>query len=81
MEPDRAAHKQPDGPGQIVEREECIGRQLRGLMKVARVVITDGLQAHEYLVPGAQHVWCRFHQKPHNACTVSEKYSMPCANL
>jgi transposase len=58
-----------------------IGRQLHGLKKVPRVVITDGLQAYEYLVPGAQHVWCRFHQKPHNACTVCEKYSMPCANL
>ena len=30
--------------------------QLHGLKNVPRVVIMDGLQAYEYLVPGAQHV-------------------------
>jgi transposase-like protein len=40
-----------------------VGRQLRLLKKVPRVIITDGLQAYEYLVPGAQHVWCRFHHQ------------------
>ena len=66
----------PEPIGLSVDR-----RQLHGLKKVPRVVITDGLQAYEYLVPGAQHVWCRFHQKPHNACTACEKYSMPCASV
>jgi transposase-like protein len=40
-----------------------IGRQLHGLKQVPRVIITDGLQAYEYLVPGAKHVWCRFHHQ------------------
>jgi transposase-like protein len=38
-----------------------IGWQLRRLKQVPRVIITDGLQAYAYLVPGAKHVWCRFH--------------------
>ena len=40
-----------------------VGRQLRQLKKVPKVLITDGLQAYAYLVPGAQHVWCRFHHQ------------------
>jgi transposase-like protein len=40
-----------------------IGRQLRQLKKVPRVIITDGLQAYTYLVPGAKHVLCRFHHQ------------------
>ncbi len=38
-----------------------VGRQLRQLKKVPKVLITDGLQAYAYLVPGAKHVLCRFH--------------------
>lgn len=40
-----------------------IGAQLRQLKKIPRVIITDGLQAYAYLVPGAKHVWCRFHHQ------------------
>ncbi len=40
-----------------------VGRQLRQLKKVPRVLLTDGLQAYAYLVPGATHVLCRFHQQ------------------
>jgi hypothetical protein len=40
-----------------------VGRQLRQLQKVPKVLITDGLQAYAYLVPGAQHVLCRFHHQ------------------
>jgi transposase-like protein len=40
-----------------------VGRQLRQLKKIPRVLITDGLQAYAYLVPGAKHVWCRFHHQ------------------
>lgn len=40
-----------------------VGRQLRQLKKVPRVLITDGLQAYAYLVPGAKHVLCRFHHQ------------------
>jgi hypothetical protein len=40
-----------------------VGRQLRQLKKVPQVLITDGLQAYAALVPGAQHVWCRFHHQ------------------
>src|SRR5215470_1636772 len=40
-----------------------VGRQLRQLKKVPKVLITDGLQAYAYLVPGAQHVLCRFHHQ------------------
>jgi transposase-like protein len=40
-----------------------IGRQLHRLKQVPRVIITDGLQAYAYLVPGAKHVWCRFHHQ------------------
>jgi transposase-like protein len=40
-----------------------LGRQLRQLKKVPRVLITDGLQAYASLVPGAQHVLCRFHHQ------------------
>lgn len=40
-----------------------IGRQRHWLKQVPRVIITDGLQAYEYLVPGAQQVWCRFHHQ------------------
>ena len=40
-----------------------LGRQLRQLKKVPRVLITDGLQAYVYLVPGAKHVLCRFHHQ------------------
>ena len=41
----------------------CIGAQLRQLNKVPKVLITDGLQAYAYLVPGAKHVWWRFHHQ------------------
>ena len=40
-----------------------VGRQLRQLKRVPQVLITDGLQAYAYLVPGATHVWCRFHHQ------------------
>ncbi|HSF29244.1 MAG TPA: hypothetical protein VLK82_02045 [Candidatus Tectomicrobia bacterium] len=40
-----------------------LGWQLRQLKKVPRVLITDGLQAYAYLVPGAKHVRCRFHHQ------------------
>jgi transposase-like protein len=40
-----------------------IGAQLRQLKKLPRVIITDGLQAYTYVVPGAKHVWCRFHHQ------------------
>ena len=40
-----------------------IGRQLRVIKQVPRVIITDGLQAYAYLVPAAKHVLCRFHQQ------------------
>jgi transposase-like protein len=40
-----------------------IGRQLHQLKQVPRVIITDGLQAYASLVPGAKHVWCRFHHQ------------------
>jgi transposase-like protein len=40
-----------------------VGRQLRRLKKVPRVIITDGLQAYTYLAQGAQHVLCRFHHQ------------------
>src|SRR2546422_388523 len=40
-----------------------VGRQLRQLKKVPKVLITDGLQAYAYLVPGAKHVLCRFHHQ------------------
>jgi hypothetical protein len=41
-----------------------VGRQRRQRKKVPKVLIPDGSQAHAYLVPGAQHVWCRFrHQQ------------------
>ena len=40
-----------------------VGQQLRRLKKVPTVLITDGLRAYAYLVPGAKHVLCRFHQQ------------------
>jgi len=40
-----------------------VGRHLRQLKKVPQVLITDGLQAYAYLVPGAKHVLCRFHHQ------------------
>ena len=40
-----------------------IGRQLRLLKHVPRVIITDGLQAYASLLPGAKHVLCRFHHQ------------------
>ena len=40
-----------------------IGWQLRRRKHVPRVIITDGLQAYAYLVPGAKHVWCRCHHQ------------------
>jgi transposase-like protein len=40
-----------------------IGRQLRWLKHLPRGLITDGLQAYASLVPGARHVWCRFHHQ------------------
>jgi transposase-like protein len=40
-----------------------VGRQLRQLNKVPQVLITDGLQAYAYLVPGAKHIVCRFHHQ------------------
>jgi transposase-like protein len=40
-----------------------VDRQLRQLKKVPQVLITDGLQAYAYLVPGAKHVLCRFHHQ------------------
>src|SRR6266850_2355756 len=40
-----------------------VGRQLRQLKNVPQVLITDGLQAYAYLVPGAKHVLCRFHHQ------------------
>jgi transposase-like protein len=40
-----------------------VGRQLRPLKNVPKVLITDGLPAYAYLVPGATHVWCRFHHQ------------------
>jgi transposase-like protein len=40
-----------------------IGRQLRQLRRVPHVLMTDGLQAYAYLVPGAKHVLCRFHHQ------------------
>jgi transposase-like protein len=40
-----------------------LGWQLRHLKKVPHVIITDGLQAYAYLVPGAKHVLCRFHHQ------------------
>ena len=55
-----------------------VDRQLRQLKNVPQGLITDGLQAYAYLVPGAQHVWCRVHHqqgvthwlKPHVATEV-----------
>lgn len=40
-----------------------VDRQLRQRKKVPQVLITDGLQAYAYLVPGAKHVLCRFHHQ------------------
>ena len=40
-----------------------IGWPLRRLKQVPRGIITDGLQAYAYLVPGAKHGWCRFHHQ------------------
>jgi hypothetical protein len=40
-----------------------VGRQLRLLKQVPRVLITDGLAAYAYLVPAAKHVLCRFHHQ------------------
>jgi transposase-like protein len=40
-----------------------VGRQLRQLKKVPKVLITDGLQSYAYLIPGAKHVLCRFHHQ------------------
>ena len=40
-----------------------IGWPLRRLKHVPRGIITDGLQAYAYLVPGAKHGWCRFHHQ------------------
>lgn len=40
-----------------------IGRQLTLLKQVPRVIITDGLQAYAYLLPGAKHILCRFHHQ------------------
>jgi transposase-like protein len=40
-----------------------LGRQLRQLKHVPRVLITDGLPAYAYVLPGAQHVWCRLHHQ------------------
>ena len=40
-----------------------VGRQLRQLKKVPKVLITDGLRAYASLVPGAKHVLCRFHHQ------------------
>ena len=40
-----------------------VGWQLRQLKKVPKVLITDGLPAYAYLVPGAKHVLCRFHHQ------------------
>jgi transposase-like protein len=40
-----------------------IGRQLRLLKQVPQVIITDGLQAYTYLLPGAKHLLCRFHHQ------------------
>jgi DDE domain len=40
-----------------------IGRQLRQLNTVPRVLITDGLPAYASLVPGAKHVLCRFYHQ------------------
>jgi len=40
-----------------------VGAQLRQLTKVPQVLLTDGLRAYAYLVPGAKHVLCRFHQQ------------------
>src|SRR2546425_8793752 len=40
-----------------------LGRQLARLQKVPRGLITEGLQAYASLVPGATHVWCRFHHQ------------------
>src|SRR6266852_798888 len=40
-----------------------IGRQLRLLKHVPRVIMTDGLQAYAPLLPGAKHVLCHFHHQ------------------
>jgi transposase-like protein len=40
-----------------------LGRQLRQLKQVPRVIITAGLQAYASLVPGANHGLCRFHHQ------------------
>ncbi len=40
-----------------------IGRQLKRIKKVPRVIMTDGLQAYDYLLEGVHHVLCRFHQQ------------------
>jgi hypothetical protein len=40
-----------------------LGRQLPVLKQGPRVLITDGLPAYAYLVPGAKHLWCRFHHQ------------------
>jgi transposase-like protein len=40
-----------------------VGRQLRQLNKVPQVLLTDGLQAYASRVPGAKHVWCRWHHQ------------------
>jgi hypothetical protein len=41
-----------------------LGRPLHVLKQVPRVLITDGLPAYAYLVPGATHLWCRVHHQP-----------------
>jgi len=40
-----------------------LGRQLRQLKPVPRVIITDGLPAYAYLMPAAKHILCRFHHQ------------------
>jgi hypothetical protein len=40
-----------------------VGRPLRQRKKVPKVLSTDGLQSYAYLIPGAQHVLCRFHHQ------------------
>jgi hypothetical protein len=40
-----------------------LGRQRRWLTNVPQVLMTDGWQADADLVPGAKHVWCRWHHQ------------------
>jgi hypothetical protein len=40
-----------------------IGTQLHLLKHVPQLIITEGLPAYAYLVPGAKHVLCRFHHQ------------------